>query len=89
MEQHANKTAPTVYWLCLLCSVYSQSVYSTQLCVHTEQWIQQRLHSNGATNGNVHSHQSALEMCNLSWTPQYNFLNHSCVSPKIGCLEYT
>ena len=44
MEQHANKTAPTAAGLqcignvcCVL--VYSQSVYSTQLCVHTEQWI--------------------------------------------------
>ena len=37
--------------------VYSQSVYSTQLCVHTEQWI-------------------------------HNFWANSCVSPKIGCLEY-
>ena len=32
-------------------------------------------------------------MCNLSWTPHYslekdNSLNHSCVSQKIGCLEY-
>ena len=40
------------------------------------------------------SHQSALEMCNLSWTPHSslekdNSLNHSCVSPNIGCLEYT
>ena len=40
------------------------------------------------------SHQSALEMCNLSWTPHSslekdNSLNHSCVSPKMGCLEYT
>ena len=38
--------------------------------------------------GSKRSHQSALEMCNLSWTPQYNSLNHSCVSPKMGCLEY-
>ena len=30
-------------------------LYSTQLCVHTKQWIQQRLHGNGATNGNAHS----------------------------------
>ena len=36
--------------------VYSQSVYSTQLCVHTEQW---------------------------------KLLANVCVSPKIGCLEYT
>ena len=33
-------------------------------------------------------------MCNLSWTPNSNLekdnsLNHSCVSPKMGCLEYT
>ena len=40
------------------------------------------------------SHQSALEMCNLPWTPHSslekdNSLNHSCVSPKMGCLEYT
>ena len=32
-------------------------------------------------------------MCNLSWTPHYSLekdksLNHSCVSQKIGCLEY-
>ena len=32
-------------------------------------------------------------MCNLSWTPHSNLekdnsLNHSCVSPKMGCLEY-
>ena len=31
---------------------------------------------------------------NLPWTPHYslekdNSLNHSCVSPKMGCLEYT
>ena len=49
---HANKTASTVYWKCLLCSS------STQLCVHTKQWIQQRLHGNGATNGNAHSLRS-------------------------------
>ena len=35
-----------------------------------------------------------LEMCNLSWTPHSslekdNSLNHSCVSPKVDCLEYT
>ena len=34
-------------------------------------------------------------MCNLSWTPHSNLekdnslKNHSCVSPKMGCLEYT
>ena len=33
-------------------------------------------------------------LCNLSWTPHSNLekdnsLNHSCVSPKMGCLEYT
>ena len=33
-------------------------------------------------------------MCNLSWTPHSNLekdnsLNNSCVSPKMGCLEYT
>ena len=44
--------------------------------------------------GSKRSHQSALEMCNLLWTPRSslekdNSLNHSCVSPKIGCLEYT
>ena len=32
-------------------------------------------------------------MCNLSWTPHSslekdNSLNHSCFSPKMGCLEY-
>ena len=32
-------------------------------------------------------------MCNLSWTPHAslekdNYLNHSCVSPTMGCLEY-
>ena len=32
-------------------------------------------------------------MCNLSWTPHSNLeknnsLNHSCVSSKMGCLEY-
>ena len=32
------------------------------------------------------SHKSALEMCNLSWSPRSN---HSCVSPSMGCLEYT
>ena len=44
--------------------------------------------------GSNRSHQSALEMCNLSWTPHSspekdNSLNDSCVSPKMGCLEYT
>ena len=34
------------------------------------------------------AHESTLEMCNLSWPPS-NPLNHSCVSPKMGCLEYT
>ena len=43
--------------------------------------------------GSKRSHQSALEMCNLSWTPHSNLekdnsLNHSCVSPSMGCLEY-
>ena len=38
--------------------------------------------------------KSALEMWNLSWTPQSslekdNSLNHSCVSPKMGRLEHT
>ena len=33
-------------------------------------------------------------MCNLSWTPHSslekdNSLNHTCVSPSTGCLEYT
>ena len=33
-------------------------------------------------------------MCNMSWTPHSNLekdnsLNHSCVSPNMGCLEYT
>ena len=31
--------------------------------------------------GSKRSHQSTLEMCNVSWTPS-NSLNHSCVSPK-------
>ena len=40
--------------------------------------------------GRKRSHQSALEMCNLLWTPHSslekdNSLNHSCVSPKMGC----
>ena len=44
--------------------------------------------------GSKRSHQSALEMCNLSWTPHSslekdNSVNHSCVSPKMGRLEYT
>ena len=44
--------------------------------------------------GSKRSHQSALEMCNLSWTPHSsldndNSLSHSCVGPKMGCLEYT
>ena len=44
--------------------------------------------------GSKRSHQPTLEMCNLSWTPHSsiekdNSLNHSCVSPKTGCLEYT
>ena len=44
--------------------------------------------------GSKRSHQSAPEICNLSWTPHSslekdNSLNHSCVSPKMGCLEYT
>ena len=35
-----------------------------------------------------------LLMCILSWTPHSrlekdNPLNHSCVSPSLGCLEYT
>ena len=43
--------------------------------------------------GSKRSHQSALEMCNLSWTPHSNLekdnsLNHTYVSPKRGCLEY-
>ena len=38
--------------------------------------------------------ESALEMCNLLWTPHSslekdNSLNHFCVSPTMGCLEYT
>ena len=44
--------------------------------------------------GSKRSHQSALQMCNLSYTPHSslekdNSLNHSCVSPKMDCLEYT
>ena len=44
--------------------------------------------------GSKISHQSAVEMCNLSWTPHSslekdNSLNHSSVSPKMDCLEYT
>ena len=55
---HANKTASTVYWNIrygLRLNVCCVLLYSTQLCVHTKQWIQQRLHGNGATNGNGHS----------------------------------
>ncbi len=42
--------------------------------------------------GSKISHQSALEMCNLSWTPHYSLekdtsLNYSCVIPKTGCME--
>ena len=36
---------------------------------------------------------TSLEMCNLSWTPhsslEDNYVNHSCVNPKMGCLQYT
>ena len=44
--------------------------------------------------GSKRSHQSALEMCNLSSTPHSNLekdnsLNNSCVGPKMGCLEHT
>ena len=33
-------------------------------------------------------------MCNLTWTPHSNLekdnrRNHSCVSPSMGCFEYT
>ena len=42
--------------------------------------------------GSKISHQSALEICNLSWTPHSslekdNSLNQSCVSLKMGCLH--
>ena len=50
-------------------------------------------------SGSKISHQSALEMCNLSSgllvvdshsnLEKDNSLNHSCVSAKMGCLEYT
>ena len=40
MEQHANKNcAYSVLVMFVVFLFYSQSVYSTQLCVHTEQWI--------------------------------------------------
>ena len=44
--------------------------------------------------GSKRSHQSVQEMCKFSWTPHSslekdNSLNHSCVSRKMGCLEYT
>ena len=44
--------------------------------------------------GSKRSLQSELAMCNLSATPHSslekdNSLNHSCVSPKMGCLDYT
>ena len=44
--------------------------------------------------GSQRSHQSALEMCNLSWTPHSSpekdySLNHSYGSPNMGCLECT
>ncbi len=51
-----------IQWLRMLIKLRLQCIgnvccvllYSTQLCVHTKQWIQQRLHGNGATNGNDH-----------------------------------
>ena len=47
----------------------------------------------GLTVG-VQSTQGVNFMCNLSWTPHSslekdNFVNHSCVSPKVDCLELT
>ena len=47
----------------------------------------------GYARGSKRSDQSALELCNLSWTPHSrlekdNSLNHSGVSPNMGCLEY-
>ena len=44
--------------------------------------------------GSKRSHQSALEVCKLLWTPpsiltKDTSLNNSYVSPKMGCLEYT
>ena len=44
--------------------------------------------------GEIIDPTQGLFMCNLSWTPHSklekdNSLNHSCVSPKMGCLENT
>ena len=40
MEQHANKNcAYSVLVMFVVFLFNSQSVYSIQLCVHTEQWI--------------------------------------------------
>ena len=43
--------------------------------------------------GEVKDPTQGVNMCNLWWTPHSNLeknnsLNHSCVSPKMGCLEY-
>ena len=56
--------------------------------------IRRSLLSGVYARGSKRSHLSALEMCNLPWTPHSslekdNALNHSCVSPSMGCLEYT
>ena len=55
---------------------------------------EETLKSIGTFSGSKISRQSALEMCNLSWNPpscleKDNSLNHSCVSSKMGCLDYT
>ena len=73
-------------WLSTLEIVY--------LCLSEETLKARRSLLSGVYAGGKISHQSALEMCNLSWTPHSsleadNALNHSCVSPKMGCLEYT
>ena len=71
-QQHLRMATFTRYavgvhgWLRMLVKLRLQCIgnvccvllYSTQLCVHTKQWIQQWLHGNGATNGNAHALRS-------------------------------
>ncbi len=71
-------------------------LYFARICAHARSWREfaKCRFAHFPSFFSVHVDTYALEMCNLSWTPHSNLdmdnsLNHSCVSPSMGCLEYT
>ena len=77
---------------CKNLALYIRDCVSLCLSDETLKAVDQSLLSGVYARGSKRSHQSALEMCNLSWTPHSslekdNSLNHSVLAQRWAVLS--